>query len=141
MAIVITPEDIAARINGYQLSDKSVPSLDTVEVIIAEDLAYVNMLVASKGVIVNAGSPQETYLRGLVIRLVASKIELMRNRQTSSFASDMETKAMSEIDAFLNRAANFASADIGNTDKPKGPDFRCNRRKSIVQRWKDDGKL
>lgn len=143
MAINITPEDIASRINGFQLSDRSIPSTDTVSETIAEEIAYVTMLVASKGVIVDSPSTQETYLRGLVIRLVCAKVELMRNRATSSFSLDVQDKAMAELNAFLSRAANLANADTGNVDKPASnarPPC-CPPKNTPINRWRRGGKL
>lgn len=144
MAIVITPEDVASRINGYHLSATSTPSIATVREVIAEDIAYVEMLVASKGVTIADGSAQETYLRGVVIRLVCAKIEQQRNRSTSAYSLDVEAKAMQEIEAFLGRAANLANADKGKTDKPQGGRgaSACGCRPvSEVTLWRRGGKL
>ena len=143
MAIIITPEDIAARINGYQLTDTSTPNRDTVSEVIEEDLAYVLQLAASKGVVIEAGSAQETYLRGLVIRLVSAKAELMRNRQTSSYALDVQDKAMADITSFMGRAANLANADTGVVDKPASDarPNRCNRTPNPLAVWRKGGQL
>lgn len=143
MAITITPQDIAARVNGFQLTDNSTPSIDTILQMIQEDTAYVLMLVRSKGVVVTAGSEQEVYLRGLVIRLVVAKAELARNRSSSTFATEVQDRAIAELNAFLERAANLTPSDVGHTDKPASGNqaVNCKRRLNEIDRWRAQGKL
>lgn len=142
MPYSISTADIAARINGYQLTTTSTPSIATVEEVIQEVSSYVQMLVASKGVEVVGGSSQETYLRGIVIRLVCAQVEVMRSRNASEYSTTMETKAMAELNAILDRAANLANADKGQADKPAVGGIVPGRATcSTIDRWIAGGKL
>lgn len=103
MSYGITPEKVAARINGFALGPNTTPSTSTVADFISEATARVNALLAGKGVKLPVQGDAELVVRGWVYEVVVAQIEAARSRQVTSLVTD----AWSRVDRAMDQFAAY----------------------------------